>query len=94
MKTTISSYQLPRFPSEIISHAVWLHYRFCLSFREVEELLAERGITVTSESIPYSCHKFGPDFAHAGISSLAGRNVRLKTCASGMINTLQFGSAS
>jgi len=47
MKTKTPSYQRHRFPSEIISHAVWLYHRFCLSFREVEELLAERGITVS-----------------------------------------------
>jgi hypothetical protein len=51
MKTTTPSYQRHRFPSEIISHAVWLYHRFCLSFREVEELLAERGVTVTYESV-------------------------------------------
>ena len=37
-----------RFPPEIISHAVWLYYRFALSLRDVEDLLAERGITVSS----------------------------------------------
>jgi len=46
MKTKTPSYQRHRFPSEIISHAVWLYHRFCLSFREVEELLAERGLTM------------------------------------------------
>jgi len=51
MKTKKPSYQRHRFPSEIISHAVWLYHRFCLSFREVEELLAERGITVTYETV-------------------------------------------
>jgi len=50
-KTTTPSYQRPRFSSESISHAVWLYHRFCLSFREVEELLAERGITVIYETI-------------------------------------------
>jgi len=45
MNKPTPSYQRHRFPSEIISHAVWLYHRFCLSFREVEELLAERGIT-------------------------------------------------
>ena len=40
-----------RFPSEIISHAVWLYHRFSLSFRDVEDLLAERGIQVSYESI-------------------------------------------
>ncbi len=63
MKTKTPSYQRHRFPSEIISHAVWLYHRFCLSFREVDELLAERGITVTYETIRQWCRKFGPDYA-------------------------------
>ncbi len=46
------SYRGYRFPPEIISHAVWLYHRFSLSFRDVEDLLAERGITVTYETIP------------------------------------------
>ena len=63
MNTKNPSYQRYRFPSEIISHAVWLYHRFCLSFREVEELLAERGITVTYETVRQWCQKFGPDYA-------------------------------
>ena len=63
MKTKKPSYQRHRFPSEIISHAVWLYHRFCLSFREVEELLAERGITVTYETVRQWCQKFGPEYA-------------------------------
>lgn len=63
MTTKSISYQRHRFPSEIISHAVWLYHRFCLSFREVEELLAERGIIVTDESIRRWCLKFGPAYA-------------------------------
>ena len=54
MKTKTLSNQRHRFPSEIISHAVWLYHRFCLSFREVEELLAERGIVVTYETMVLS----------------------------------------
>ncbi|MCA9474144.1 MAG: IS6 family transposase [Nitrospira sp.] len=46
-----------------ISYAVWLYHRFCLSFREVEELLAERGIIVTYESVRRWCLKFGPAYA-------------------------------
>ncbi len=46
MKHKTPSYQRHRFPSEIISHAVWLYHRFCLSFREVEEFLAQRGLTM------------------------------------------------
>ena len=52
-----------RFPAEIISHAVWLYHRFSLSFRDVEDLLAERGITVTYETIRHWCATFGLDYA-------------------------------
>ncbi len=62
MKTTTPSYQRHRFPSVIISHAVWLYHRFCLSFREVEEPLAERGIIVTYETVRQWCQKFGPAY--------------------------------
>jgi transposase-like protein len=48
-----------RFPVEIISHAVWLYFRFCLSYRDVEELLFARGIIVTYEAIRKWCRKFG-----------------------------------
>ncbi len=63
MKKPTPSYQRHRFPSEIISHAVWLYHRFCLSFREVEELLAKRGISVTYETVRQWCQKFGPAYA-------------------------------
>ena len=63
MKKRTLSYQRHRFPSEIISHTIWLYHRFCLSFREVEELLAERGITVTYETVRQWCQKFGPAYA-------------------------------
>ena len=52
-----------RYPVEIISHAVWLYFRFHLSLRDVEELLAERGVTVTYETIRAWCSKFGPSYA-------------------------------
>jgi transposase-like protein len=52
-------YQNHRFPVEIISHAVWLYLRFCLSFRDVEELLCERGVVVTYEAIRKWCRKVG-----------------------------------
>ena len=58
-----SSYRGHRFPPEIISHAVWLYNRFTLSFRDVEDLLAERGITVSYEAIRCWCSKFGPGYA-------------------------------
>ena len=52
-----------RFPAEIISHAVWLYHVFSLSLRDVELILAERGIAVTHESIRQWCLRFGADFA-------------------------------
>ncbi len=52
-----------RFPHEIISHAVWLYHRFSLSFRDVEDLLAERGIDVTYETIRQWCTTFGIEYA-------------------------------
>ena len=56
-------YRGSRFPAEIISHAVWLCYRFALSRRDVEELLAERGAQVSCEAIRLWCQRFGPIFA-------------------------------
>ena len=58
-----SLYRGHRFPPEIISCAVWLYYRFALSSRDVEDLLAERGITVSYEAIRYWCLKVGATYA-------------------------------
>ena len=63
MTSQPSSYRGYRFPSDIISHAVWLYYRFSVSFRDVEDLLAERGVTVTYEAIRRWCRTFGLDYA-------------------------------
>ena len=52
-----------RFPAEIISHAVWLYHVFSLSLRDVELLLAERGIVVSYETVRRWCKKFGASFA-------------------------------
>jgi putative transposase len=63
MKSARSRYRGHRFPPEIIGYAVWLYHRFCLSFRDVEDLLAQRGIIVSYETIRQWCRKFGPDYA-------------------------------
>jgi len=52
-------YKRHRFPPEIIQYAVWLYYRFNLSHRDIEDLLAERGINVSYEAIRLWCNKFG-----------------------------------
>jgi putative transposase len=66
MKTTPTApnYRGYRFPPEIISHAVWLYFRFSLSFRDVEEIMAERGIILTYETVRQWCQKFGQTYAN------------------------------
>ncbi len=59
------TYKRHRFPSAIIGHAVWLYFRFALSYRDVEELLAERGVIVTYETVRQWCRKFGQAYANA-----------------------------
>ena len=59
----MNTYKRHRFPPDIISYAVWLYYRFNLSHRDIEDLLAERGITVSHESIRLWCIKFGAKYA-------------------------------
>ena len=63
MSSPAPSYHGYRFPSEIIRHAVWLYHRFALSFRDVEDLLAQRSVTVTYETIRQWCLTFGPSYA-------------------------------
>jgi putative transposase len=53
-----------RFPTEIMSHGVWLYYRFCLSYRDVEELLFVRGVLVSYEAIRKWCRKCGQAYAN------------------------------
>ena len=64
MRTSVSLYHRHRFPAEIISHSVWLYFRFALSFRDVEEMLAMRGVTLSYETIREWCLKFGQTYAN------------------------------
>src|SRR3954467_10708403 len=57
------SYRRHRFPPPIIQHAIWLYLRFTLSYRDVEELLAERGLEISYETIRRWVLKFGPAYA-------------------------------
>ena len=61
--TAAPDYRRHRFPPAIIAHAVWLYFRFALSYRDVEELLAERGVLVTYETVRHWCQKFGQTYA-------------------------------
>jgi transposase-like protein len=63
VSTSVALFRRHRYPAEIISYAVWLSYRVTLSYRDIEVLLAERGVQVTHESIRRWCVTFGPIFA-------------------------------
>lgn len=64
MITPMLSYKGLRYPVDIINHCVWLYFRFPLSFREVEELMLERGVVVSYETIRRWCAKFGQAYAN------------------------------
>ena len=64
MNESTSRYFGFRHPGEIISHAVWLYYRFTLSFRNVEEIMVSRGVDVTYESVRQWCLRFGQEYAN------------------------------
>ena len=66
-------YRRHRFPAEIIAHAVWLYFRFPLSLRMVEDMLAARGIIVTHQTIRTWAEKFGRHFANEIRRRSAGR---------------------
>jgi putative transposase len=59
-----NAYKRHWFPAEIISHCVWLYFRFCLSYRGVAESMAERGVVPTYEVIRHWCRKFEPRYAN------------------------------
>lgn len=63
MRTNTDGHLSYRFPRELINHSVWLYHRLCLSFRDVEELLAKRGIIATYETIIQWCRKFVFEYA-------------------------------
>ncbi|MGP3691332.1 IS6 family transposase [Streptomyces sp. IBSNAI002] len=65
MSSSAPSYANHRYPVEIIAHCVWLYFRFPLSFREVEELMLERGIVVSYETVRRWCLKFVQTYANA-----------------------------
>ncbi len=64
MSTPAELYKRHRFPAEVISHTVWLYFRFSLSYRDVEELMVERGVLLTYETVRNWCTKFGQGYAN------------------------------
>jgi putative transposase len=57
------TYRRHRFPIEVVEHCVWLYFRFALSYRNVEEMMAKRGVQLTYETVRTWCHKFGTLYA-------------------------------
>src|ERR1700745_1171988 len=70
------SYRRHRFPPVVIQHAVWLYLRFTLSYRDVEDLLAERGLDVSYETVRSWVLKFGPVIARRLARGTAGSLAR------------------
>jgi transposase-like protein len=64
MHSSVSRYHRHRFPAQIISHSVWLYFRFALSLRDLEEMLAMRGMSVSYETLREWCFKFGQTYAN------------------------------
>ena|SRR5690349_20862532 len=84
MRTSASHYHRHRFPVDIIRHCVWLYFRFNLSFRDVEEMLAMRGVVLTYETVREWCLKFGQTYANnceADLRGLATDGILMK-CSS------------
>jgi putative transposase len=78
------SYKRHRFPPEIIAHAAWLYFRFPLSLRPVQEMLLERGIVLSYETVRRWALKFGPAYARQipGKSVSAQRSIPREPCHS------------
>jgi putative transposase len=64
MRTSVPRYYRHRFPLQIISHSVWLYLRFALSFRDVEEMLAMPGVSLSYETVREWCLKFDQTYAN------------------------------
>ncbi len=62
--TTTPSYERHRYPAEVIAHTVWRYFRFSLSFRDVEELMAARGVTLSYEPVRRWTLQFGQQYAN------------------------------
>jgi hypothetical protein len=65
IRTSISLYHRHRLPSEITKHCVWLYFRFALSFRDVEEMLAMPGVSLSYETVREWCRKFGQTYTNS-----------------------------
>ena len=81
-------YRRHRFPAEIISHCVWLYFRFCLSYRDIEELMLLRGVCVTYEAIRQWCQKFGQTFGFC--RKVVGNILLSAICSISYVSLFQY----
>jgi putative transposase len=79
-----------RFPAELINHAVWLYHVFSLSFRDIELLLAERGVIVSYKSVRQWCLKFAASFADKCVGGDPSQVALLQGSASGRSDSRPF----
>ncbi len=85
------SYRGYRFPAEIISHCVWLYFRFCLSFRDVQEMMLERGVNVSHEAIRLWTLKFGAARCeNEGFNAVSGKRQRTRVWRALGLNPLNY----
>ncbi len=75
MSSTSPSYRNHCYPAEVIAHCVWLYFRFPLSFREVEEVMLQRGVVVSYETVRRWCAKFGQAYATSCAAVGPGRAI-------------------
>src|SRR5665254_17411 len=88
------SYRCHRFPSIVIQQAVWLYFRFALSYRDVEDMLAERGIDVSYETVRRWALKFGTIIARKlrrGRPRPDGSGISMKCSSPSMVNSCTSG---
>lgn len=78
------SYQGHRYPVEVISHCMWRYFRFPLNFREVEELMLQRGVIVSYETVRRWCAKFGQAYANELRRRLMSSTTESATVLTGM----------
>src|SRR5690349_16763193 len=84
-----------RFRAAIISHCVWLYFRFCLSFRDVQEMMLERGMQVSHEAIRLWTLKLGAEYAHAcggALVTTAPRGILTRYSAGSMASWCIYGA--
>ena len=94
MRTSVSLYHRHRFPAEVISHCVWSYFRFALSFRDVEEMLAMRGVSLSYETVREWCRSsvsLTPTACAASLLDLVTAGISTKCSSKSTDSLITFG---